>query len=256
MQHQRDSSSAEVAAVPPGICRANSSDNCPWHLREIDPGFFQYRAPGQNARAASPTPSRSQRSSRNLAEQSNSPSSRRCVLAALEIPGALIQEIHTPSEMQYTATVAPLRFFRIRARSVSDGDCQPGAYASGADPKRCTTKCRHDRIHPSSQRIRRQRRPGNLHLEIPERGLCLIGPNGAGKTTLIRILATLLEPTYGQSASPASTRSKSSEGSTRSSATCPISSAFTMHAGLEYLDHFARCYSFRATKARAWWTKS
>ena len=25
----------------------------------------------------------------------------------------------------------------------------------------------------------------------------LIGPNGAGKTTLIRILATLLEPTYG-----------------------------------------------------------
>src|SRR2546426_2222614 len=38
----------------------------------------------------------------------------------------------------------------------------------------------------------------NLHLEIPEGEVFgLIGPNGAGKTTLIRILATLLEPTYG-----------------------------------------------------------
>src|SRR5229473_451364 len=38
----------------------------------------------------------------------------------------------------------------------------------------------------------------NLELEIPEGEVFgLIGPNGAGKTTLIRILATLLEPTYG-----------------------------------------------------------
>ena len=39
----------------------------------------------------------------------------------------------------------------------------------------------------------------NLRLEIPEGEVYgLIGPNGAGKTTLIRVLATLLEPTYGQ----------------------------------------------------------
>ena len=39
----------------------------------------------------------------------------------------------------------------------------------------------------------------NLHLDIPEGEVYgLIGPNGAGKTTLIRVLATLLEPTYGR----------------------------------------------------------
>ena len=39
----------------------------------------------------------------------------------------------------------------------------------------------------------------NLHLEVPAGEVFgLIGPNGAGKTTLIRILATLLEPTYGE----------------------------------------------------------
>jgi len=39
----------------------------------------------------------------------------------------------------------------------------------------------------------------NLHLEIEE-GECFgyIGPNGAGKTTTIRILATLLQPTWGE----------------------------------------------------------
>src|SRR5512146_398525 len=39
----------------------------------------------------------------------------------------------------------------------------------------------------------------NLNLEIQE-GDCFgfIGPNGAGKTTTIRILATLLQPTWGE----------------------------------------------------------
>lgn len=39
----------------------------------------------------------------------------------------------------------------------------------------------------------------NLHLEIQE-GECFgyIGPNGAGKTTTIRILSTLLQPTWGE----------------------------------------------------------
>ena len=39
----------------------------------------------------------------------------------------------------------------------------------------------------------------NLNLEI-EAGSCFgfIGPNGAGKTTTIKILATLLKPTWGE----------------------------------------------------------
>ena len=39
----------------------------------------------------------------------------------------------------------------------------------------------------------------NLHLDIEE-GECFgyIGPNGAGKTTTIKILATLLQPTWGE----------------------------------------------------------
>ena len=42
----------------------------------------------------------------------------------------------------------------------------------------------------------------NLNLEINE-GDCFgfIGPNGAGKTTTIKILATLLQPTWGEGAS-------------------------------------------------------
>jgi len=39
----------------------------------------------------------------------------------------------------------------------------------------------------------------NLNLQIDEGACCgFIGPNGAGKTTTIKILATLLKPTWGE----------------------------------------------------------
>jgi ABC-2 type transport system ATP-binding protein len=84
----------------------------------------------------------------------------------------------------------------------------------------------------------------NLHLEIPAGEVFgLIGPNGAGKTTLIRILATLLEPTYGEVriggidvlAEPL--RAHRLIGY--------MSDFFSLYDDMlvwEYLDHFGRCY--------------
>jgi ABC-2 type transport system ATP-binding protein len=85
----------------------------------------------------------------------------------------------------------------------------------------------------------------NLHLEIPEGEVFgLIGPNGAGKTTLIRILATLLEPTYGQ------VRIAGIDVLEEPLKIHPLigymSDFFSLYDGMlvwEYLDHFARCYS-------------
>jgi ABC-2 type transport system ATP-binding protein len=85
----------------------------------------------------------------------------------------------------------------------------------------------------------------NLHLEIPEGEVFgLIGPNGAGKTTLIRILATLLEPTYGQ------VRIAGFDVLEEPLKVHPLigymSDFFSLYDGMlvwEYLDHFARCYS-------------
>jgi ABC-2 type transport system ATP-binding protein len=84
----------------------------------------------------------------------------------------------------------------------------------------------------------------NLHLEIPRGEVFgLIGPNGAGKTTLIRILATLLEPTFGQA------RIAGIDVLEEPLRIHPLvgymSDFFSLYEGMlvwEYLDHFARCY--------------
>jgi ABC-2 type transport system ATP-binding protein len=84
----------------------------------------------------------------------------------------------------------------------------------------------------------------NLDLEIPEGEVFgLIGPNGAGKTTLIRILATLLEPTFGQ------VRIAGIDALEDPLRVHPLigymSDFFSLYDNMlvwEYLDHFARCY--------------
>jgi ABC-2 type transport system ATP-binding protein len=87
----------------------------------------------------------------------------------------------------------------------------------------------------------------NLHLEIPAGEVYgLIGPNGAGKTTLIRILATLLEPTYG------SVRIAGidvlAEPLRVHRLVGYMSDFFSLYENMlvwEYLDHFARCYGVK-----------
>jgi ABC-2 type transport system ATP-binding protein len=84
----------------------------------------------------------------------------------------------------------------------------------------------------------------NLQLTIPEGEVYgLIGPNGAGKTTLIRVLATLLEPTYGE------VRIAGIDVLKEPLRVHPLigymSDFFSLYENMlvwEYLDHFARCY--------------
>ena len=90
----------------------------------------------------------------------------------------------------------------------------------------------------------------NLHLEIPAGEVYgLIGPNGAGKTTLIRVLATLLEPTYGQ------VRINGINVLEEPLKVHPLigymSDFFSLYDNMlvwEYLDHFARCYGVERRK--------
>jgi ABC-2 type transport system ATP-binding protein len=90
----------------------------------------------------------------------------------------------------------------------------------------------------------------NLCLEIaPGEVFGLIGPNGAGKTTLIRILATLLEPTYGKVFVGGVDVLKNPLG------VHPLigymSDFFSLYENMrvwEYLDHFARCYRIESSR--------
>jgi ABC-2 type transport system ATP-binding protein len=92
----------------------------------------------------------------------------------------------------------------------------------------------------------------NLSLDVPK-GECfgLIGPNGAGKTTLLRILATLLEPTYGHVTidgidifeEPLKVHKRIGY----------LSDVFAVYEDMlvwEYLDHFARCYGITSMEQR------
>jgi ABC-2 type transport system ATP-binding protein len=90
----------------------------------------------------------------------------------------------------------------------------------------------------------------NLDLEIAEGEVFgLIGPNGAGKTTLIRILATLLEPTYG------SVHIGGVDALANPLGVHPLigymSDFFSLYENMrvwEYLDHFARCYGIDSSR--------
>src|SRR5881296_3020383 len=90
----------------------------------------------------------------------------------------------------------------------------------------------------------------NLRLEIPVGEVYgLIGPNGAGKTTLIRILATLLEPTYGD------VRIDGIDALAEPLKVHPLigymSDFFSLYDNMlawEYLDHFARCYGIEGKR--------
>jgi ABC-2 type transport system ATP-binding protein len=90
----------------------------------------------------------------------------------------------------------------------------------------------------------------NLHLDVPRGEVYgLIGPNGAGKTTLLRILATLLEPTYGE------VRIGGFDVLEQPLEVHRIvgymSDVFAVYENMlvwEYLDHFARCYGVPTDK--------
>ncbi|MFO0812997.1 MAG: ABC transporter ATP-binding protein [Gemmatales bacterium] len=92
----------------------------------------------------------------------------------------------------------------------------------------------------------------NLSLEVPK-GECfgLIGPNGAGKTTLLRILATLLEPTYGSVTIKGIDILK--EPLKVHKYLGYLSDVFAVYEDMlvkEYLDHFARCYGIDSMTQR------
>ncbi len=92
----------------------------------------------------------------------------------------------------------------------------------------------------------------NLHLDVPKGEVYgLIGPNGAGKTTLLRILATLLEPTYGLVTIGGYDVVEQPLKVHRLIGY--MSDVFAVYENMlvwEYLDHFARCHGVDTRKRR------
>ena len=90
----------------------------------------------------------------------------------------------------------------------------------------------------------------NLNLEIDQGEVFgLIGPNGAGKTTLIRVLSTLLEPTYGRAAIDGI--DLLAQPLQAHPLIGYMSDFFSLYENMrvwEYLDHFARCYRIAADR--------
>lgn len=92
----------------------------------------------------------------------------------------------------------------------------------------------------------------NLNLEIEE-GTCFgfIGPNGAGKTTTIKILATLLKPSWGEA------RVDGKVVGYQNPMIRPVigyvpdfMGAYDDMVVMEYLDFFASCYGLHGAKRR------
>jgi ABC-2 type transport system ATP-binding protein len=90
----------------------------------------------------------------------------------------------------------------------------------------------------------------NLELVVPDGEVFgLIGPNGAGKTTLIRILATLLEPTYGEvRIDGIDVLSRPLEIHPRVGYMSDFFSLYDEMLVWEYLDHFAACQGIERHK--------
>jgi ABC-2 type transport system ATP-binding protein len=80
--------------------------------------------------------------------------------------------------------------------------------------------------------------------------LGFLGPNGAGKTTAIRILTTILEPSFGRFVVDGIS-SEHPEKIRRRIGVLPESLGFPRHAtGIEYLTYFGRLYGRTAQDAR------
>ena len=92
----------------------------------------------------------------------------------------------------------------------------------------------------------------NLNLEIEE-GTCFgfIGPNGAGKTTTIKILATLLKPSWGEARVDGKVVGYQNPMIRPTIGYVPdFMGAYDDMVVTEYLDFFASCYGLHGAKRR------
>jgi ABC-2 type transport system ATP-binding protein len=91
-----------------------------------------------------------------------------------------------------------------------------------------------------------------VDLSIPEGEIFgLVGPNGAGKTTMLRMLATLLAPTYGDAEVAGESVRRNPQAVRRVLGYMP--DAFGVYDDMkvwEYLDFFGRCYGLGAAQRK------